>query len=52
MNIALVGVDKRITEILNLTKLISLPIEIRAPIISPLMICPKPLEPQPEVATG
>ncbi|MCD6188553.1 MAG: hypothetical protein J7K09_10355 [Desulfuromusa sp.] len=30
MNIALVGVDKRITEILNLTKLMSLPIEITA----------------------
>jgi len=30
MNIALVGVDKRITEILNLTKLMSLPFEITA----------------------
>ena len=30
MNIALVGVDKRIAEILNLTKLMSLPIEITA----------------------
>ncbi len=30
MNIALVGVDKRIVEILNLTKLMSLPIEITA----------------------
>jgi len=30
MNIALVGVDKRITEILNLTKLMSLPVRITA----------------------
>ena len=30
MDIALVGVDKRITEILNLTKLMSLPVEITA----------------------